>query len=60
MKMKIDLNKDESIEAGGFIKLKAKKDHLITIRVTDADVDINLGRVVIRCQKAFVREIKKR
>ena len=58
--MKIYLNNDESIEGGDSIKLKSEKNYVIELRATDADVDINLGRVVIRCQKASVRETKKR
>lgn len=42
------------------MKIKASKGCTLVVKATDCEVDMNLGRVIIRCRNLSVNERKDR
>ena len=56
--MKIVVDKEQKIEANGSVNMRAGKGFELVFKATDCDVDMNLGRIVVRCKHFSVKERK--
>ena len=56
--MKINVGKQEQIEAKDSVSLRADKGFELVFKATDCYVDMDLGRVIVRCKRFSVREKK--
>lgn len=55
--MKIDIDKEINIDANS-AKVKADKDYVLVVKATDCDVDMNMGRVIIKGKRISITERK--
>lgn len=55
--MKIVVDK-EKIEAKGSVSMRADKGLELVFKATDCEVDMDLGRIIVRCKRFSVKERK--
>ena len=55
--MKIVVDK-EKIEAKGSVSMRADKGFELVFKATDCEVDMNIGRIIVRCKRFSVKERK--
>ena len=58
--MKINIGKEDKIEAKGSVKVIADKGFDLIVKATDCDVDMDLGKVIIRCKTFTIKERKSK
>lgn len=56
--MKIRIDKENKIEAKSPVSVRADRGFELVVRATDCEVDMDLGRVIIRCKTFGIKEKK--
>ena len=52
------IDKDHRPSGGGALTVKADRCFELLVKATDCEVDMTLGRVIIRCRRISVKETK--
>lgn len=55
--MKIVVDK-EKIEAKGSVSMRADKGYELVFKAGECEVDMNIGRIIVRCKRFSVKERK--